>query len=130
MTEVDMLQTMAQMDIPPEEFDLTQPGVAEMALLSTMAPKVRSNPYPIYHRPRETDPLHLRSLRYGLVDPPRRCRLRPARQTFQRAAPRLHRRAQLGVCGVARSHQLLANAISNVMLWLTAICTPWIRPHL
>ena len=43
MTEVDMLQTMAQMDIPPEEFDLTQPGVAEMALLSTMAPKVRSN---------------------------------------------------------------------------------------
>jgi hypothetical protein len=59
MTEVDMLQTMAQMDILPEELDLTQPGVAEMALFSTMAPKVRSNPYPIYNRLRETDSLHL-----------------------------------------------------------------------
>jgi hypothetical protein len=35
MTEVNMLQTMAQMDIPPEELDLTQPGVAEIALFST-----------------------------------------------------------------------------------------------
>jgi pimeloyl-[acyl-carrier protein] synthase len=58
MSEVGMFEAMATMDIAPEDLDLTQPGVAEMALFSPMAPKVRSNPYPIYHRLRETDPIH------------------------------------------------------------------------
>jgi pimeloyl-[acyl-carrier protein] synthase len=49
---------MGTMDIAPEDVDVRQPGVAEMALFSPMAPKVRANPYPIYRRLRETDPIH------------------------------------------------------------------------
>jgi pimeloyl-[acyl-carrier protein] synthase len=50
--------TMPSLDVDPEEIDITQPGVAEMALFSPMAPRVRANPYPIYHALRERDPLH------------------------------------------------------------------------
>ena len=53
-----MFAEMASIDLPPEDIDVMQPGVAEMALFSPMAPKVRSNPYPIYHRLREQDPVH------------------------------------------------------------------------
>ena len=59
MTEASTFEAMVQMDVAPEDLDLTQPGVAEMALFSPMAPRIRSNPYPIYHRLRETDPVHL-----------------------------------------------------------------------
>jgi cytochrome P450 len=58
MSEVGMFEAMGRMDIAPEDVDVTQPGVAEMALFSPMAPKVRANPYPIYRRLRETDPVH------------------------------------------------------------------------
>lgn len=47
------------MDVDPEELDLNQAGVAEMALFSPLAPKVRANPYAVYRRLRETDPVHL-----------------------------------------------------------------------
>ena len=53
-----MFTAMASIDLPPEEIDVMQPGVAEMALFSPMAPRVRKNPYPIYHRLREQDPVH------------------------------------------------------------------------
>ena len=56
MTE--LFTQMASIDLPPEDIDVMQPGVAEMALFSPMAPKVRANPYPIYHRLREQDPVH------------------------------------------------------------------------
>ena len=56
MTE--LFTEMVSLDLPPEDIDVMQPGVAEMALFSPMAPKVRSNPYPIYHRLREQDPVH------------------------------------------------------------------------
>ncbi len=46
------------MDVSPEDLDITQPGVAEIALFSPMAPKVRANPYPVYHRLRKEDPVH------------------------------------------------------------------------
>jgi pimeloyl-[acyl-carrier protein] synthase len=59
MAEVGIFEAMATTDMSPEELDVTQPGVAEMALFSPMAPKVRANPYPIYHRLREIDPVHL-----------------------------------------------------------------------
>jgi pimeloyl-[acyl-carrier protein] synthase len=58
MPDIGIFEAMATTDMPPEELDVTQPGVAEMALFSPMAPKVRANPYPIYHRLRETDPVH------------------------------------------------------------------------
>jgi pimeloyl-[acyl-carrier protein] synthase len=58
MSEIGMFEAMGTMDIAPEDVDVTQPGVAEMALFSPMAPKVRANPYPIYRRLRETDPIH------------------------------------------------------------------------
>jgi cytochrome P450 len=41
------------------DLDLMQPGVAEMALFSPMAPRVRANPYPVYERLRSLDPVHL-----------------------------------------------------------------------
>ena len=53
-----MFTAMASIDLPPEDIDVMQPGVAEMALFSPMAPRVRKNPYPIYHRLREQDPVH------------------------------------------------------------------------
>lgn len=53
-----MAETMSMQDLAPEEIDISQPGVAEMALFSPMAPKVRANPYPIYRALREQDPVH------------------------------------------------------------------------
>ncbi len=50
--------SVGMLDVSPEEVDIDQPGVAEMALFSPMAPKVRANPYPIYHALRERDPVH------------------------------------------------------------------------
>jgi pimeloyl-[acyl-carrier protein] synthase len=50
--------SMATLDVDPEEIDIAQPGVAEMALFSPMAPRVRANPWPIYHALRDRDPLH------------------------------------------------------------------------
>ena len=59
VSETEMLQAVATTDVDPQALDLSQPGVAEMALFSPMAPRVRANPYPIYHRLRATDPVHL-----------------------------------------------------------------------
>jgi cytochrome P450 len=53
-----MLDALATLDVDPEELDVTQPGVAEMALFSPLAPRVRSNPYAVYRRLREIDPVH------------------------------------------------------------------------
>ncbi|HWL64432.1 MAG TPA: cytochrome P450 [Actinomycetota bacterium] len=50
--------SMGELDLGPEDVDITQPGVAELALFSPMMPKVRANPWPIYHRLREQDPVH------------------------------------------------------------------------
>jgi cytochrome P450 len=50
--------TIPAIDLDPEDIDITQPGIAEMALFSPMAPRVRANPYPIYHALRERDPIH------------------------------------------------------------------------
>ena len=58
MTDTDFFAQMTTIDLPPEDIDVTQPGVAEMALFSPAAPRVRANPYPIYHRLREQDPVH------------------------------------------------------------------------
>ena len=59
MTEAGAFDAMATMDLAPEELDLSQPGVAEMALFSPLAPKVRANPYAVYRRLRDADPVHL-----------------------------------------------------------------------
>jgi hypothetical protein len=56
---IDAFEAMAQADLRPDEIDLTQPGAAEMALFSPLAPQIRADPYPIYHRLRATDPVHL-----------------------------------------------------------------------
>lgn len=58
MSDAGLFDALVAMDVDPEELDLTQPGVAEMALFSPLAPRVRSNPYAIYRRLRETDPVH------------------------------------------------------------------------
>lgn len=56
MTETGVQQPL--IDVGPEDIDISEPGVAEMALFSPMAPRVRNNPYPIYHRLRDEDPVH------------------------------------------------------------------------
>jgi pimeloyl-[acyl-carrier protein] synthase len=58
VSEVGVFEALATMDVDPEDLDLAQPGVAEMALFSPLAPRVRANPYVIYHRLRATDPVH------------------------------------------------------------------------
>lgn len=63
MSETDQIMeslasSQGTLDIGPEEVDITQPGVVEMALFSPFVPKVRANPYPIYHALRENDPVH------------------------------------------------------------------------
>jgi cytochrome P450 len=54
----NLAEQMISIDLAPEEIDIFQPGVAEMALFSPMAPKVRANPWPIYRALREQDPIH------------------------------------------------------------------------
>jgi cytochrome P450 len=59
VTDTGVSPQQPLIDVGPEEIDILEPGVAEMALFSPMAPKVRANPYPIYHRLRDEDPIHL-----------------------------------------------------------------------
>jgi cytochrome P450 len=57
-SDAGVLTALSEMDVDPEDLDVGQPGVAEMALFSPAAPRVRANPYVVYHRLRESDPVH------------------------------------------------------------------------
>jgi cytochrome P450 len=54
-----MFDEIVAMDVAPDDIDLAQPGVAEMALFSPLSPRIRANPYPIYARLRAMDPVHV-----------------------------------------------------------------------